>query len=189
MLFPVETTPDGPETARPYVNERGYCHHEAGHAVMAWHYGIRIQYIDMTPSPETGHGGQTALDDIEDLDIEMRVAAAGEIAQGKINSLAVDTDNQLATKFVRAALALEGKQFHWVSEDDLRFAKAALAKDADHLDTAGPAGAVRVWREAEALIRGKLWPAVEAVADELMRNTGKVGNDQVAELAAAALAG
>ena len=50
----------------------------------------------------------------------------------------------------------------------------------------GPRGWLPVFRNAEQLIRGDLWPAVEAVAEELSWSTSDLSHEDVARLAAAA---
>ena len=39
------------------------CFHEAGHAVMAWHHGIKILHVTMTPPDDRVHAGLVATAD------------------------------------------------------------------------------------------------------------------------------
>ena len=76
--------------------------------------------------------------------------------------------------------------------DDTIFAQAALARDneiseVDPDAATGPASWVRVWRQAEQLIRVELWPAVRAVAEELRRRPDTLGDADVAALALIAM--
>ena len=53
--------------------------------------------------------------------------------------------------------------------------------------TTGPASWLPAYREAEQLIRDELWPAVQAVAEELSRSTADLRDEDIAALATAAL--
>jgi hypothetical protein len=182
---------------RPYVNEGIWCYHEAGHAVAFWHYGIRLRYVTMRPPVGSGHAGQTVTVDRaeitgDEIDTEMRCAAAGEIAQTRVfTTRAVPTDDSLIRRFTRDAATVTANPDSAVN-DGLIFAKLGLARDDEIRDIApdtiiGPASWVPVWREAEQLIRFELWPAVEAVAEELRRCTIQLSHEDVDALAAAGL--
>ena len=71
------------------MNEGSSCYHEACHAVMLWHYGVRIRYVTEA-ARDSGHCGQAVpgdrpeIDDPADLKIGTRVAAAAEIAATRV---------------------------------------------------------------------------------------------------------
>ncbi len=54
---------------------------------------------------------------------------------------------------------------------------------------AGPISWVQVWRDAEQLIRVELWPAVQAVAEDLRASTRDLDFDAVAAIASSAMRG
>lgn len=173
------------------------CYHEAGHAAMAWHFGLQILYVTMTSPDDTAHAGLTATaeDDTISLaraEVRMKVAAAGEIAQNwRLPNPEELTDDSLLRRFARhenAAGASGIPRF----DDRLIFAwwgrtRDELIRDAATEDVAGPPGWLSVFRNAEQLIRGDLWPAVEAVAEELSWSTADLTHEDVARLAATAL--
>jgi hypothetical protein len=184
--------------ARPYVNEGIPCYHEAGHAVAFWHYGIEIQYVTMRPPADSMHWGQTVtvprgeITGVAELENEMKCAAAGDIAQKRVFvTHRVPTDYELTRRFeVAAAMVTANPDLP--DEDDRAFAKMGLARDEEIRETGadgvtGPAGWLRVWREAENMIRVELWPAVHAVAEELRRSEQAISNADVAALAEAAI--
>jgi hypothetical protein len=61
------------------------------------------------------------------------------------------------------------------------FADMGRARDAEFrnagLDEIGSASWVPVWLDAEEMIRGSLWPAVQAVADALLTGTNIEASD------------
>jgi hypothetical protein len=104
----------------------------------------------------------------------------------------VPTDDSLIRRFTRDAARATANQGSPVT-DTLIFANFGLARDEEIRAVApdtpvGPASWVPIWREAERLIRFELWPAVEAVAEELMRCTTQLCYEDVDALAVAGLA-
>jgi ATP-dependent Zn protease len=197
--LPATATNDGPEMARPYVNDDHVAYHEAGHAVAFWYYGVTLQCVTMKPPDDSGHRAQTVPVDrgeitgVVELENEMKCAAAGEIAQTRFFvTHRVRTDRELIGRFTVVATKVTTNP-DLPDEDDPAFAKAGLARDEEIRETCadavtGPAGWLRVWREAEQLIRVELWPAVRAVADELIAQRDLTG-EEVAALASAAMEG
>jgi hypothetical protein len=182
------------------VNEGISCYHEAGHAVMLWHYGIPFEYVTMRPPVGSSHRGQTVMGDRPeiggpaDLEIEMQVAAAGEIAATRVfTTKKVPTDDELIRAFARAAAQVTDNPDHSI-EDQLIFAKTGLARDEEIHNAAprapvGPANWLPIWRQAEDLIRTELWPAVHAVAEELRRTARDLDCKEIGVLATAAMTG
>ncbi len=173
------------------------CYHEAGHAVMAWHYGLQILYVTMTPPDDNAHAGLTATaeDDTIGLvqtEVRMQVAAAGEIAQNwRLPNPEDLTDHSLLRRFARDESVVERSDFPRF-DDRIIFAWWGRTRDEVIRNTAsgeavGPAGWLPVFRNAEQLIRGDLWPAVEAVAEELSWSTSDLSYEDVARLATTAL--
>jgi hypothetical protein len=199
MPRPSPNPADGAPDRRPYVNQGVYCYHEAGHAVAFWHYGIELEYVTMRPPPGSGHGGQTktvdrtSISGINNLENEMRCAAAGSIAQTRVFRLKqVPSEEALMREFRRNAEWVRAHPETPAFDDGTIFARTALARD-EAMSTAnpeapvGPATWVTVWREAEDLIRVRLWPAVQAVAEELRRREQSLTNADVAEIATTAM--
>lgn len=181
---------------RPPRHHPKYCHHEAGHAVAFWAHGIGIEYVTVNSS-NPGHSGETKTVDHEvaslaPIETEMKCAAAGEIAARALSKFRNELpDDGLIECFARdAARFTEDPSLP--TNDGLRFAELGLARDieirkaAPDADT-GPATWLPVFRKAERLIEVELWPAVQAVAYELIRNPDDLHNKDVAALAAAAL--
>jgi hypothetical protein len=173
------------------------CYHEAGHAVMAWHYGLEILYVTMTPPHDNAQAGLTATaeDDVVGVvqtEVRMQVAAAGEIAQNwRLPNPEELTDDSLLRRFARDERVVGGSDFPRF-DDRLIFAWWGRARDevignAASGEAVGPAGWLPVFRNAEQLIRGDLWPAVEAVAEDLSWGTSDLSHEDVARLAASAL--
>jgi len=172
------------------------CYHEAGHAVMAWHYGLEILYVTMTAPDDIAHAGLTATaeDDTIGLvqaEVRMRVAAAGEIAQNwRLPKPEELTDDSLLRRFTRDEKVIAGSDFPRF-DDRLIFAwwgrtRDEVVRNAASNEAVGPAGWLSVFRNAEQLIRGDLWSAVEAVAEELSWSTSDLSHEDVARLAATA---
>jgi hypothetical protein len=193
----MRTSAEGDED-RPYVNEGIICYHEAGHAVLLWHYGVRFDRVTLTPPADSGHWAQTLLperpdiQDVDGLEKDMRVAAAGEIAERRPFLLkGVPADDELLRHFFRADAAAIEHPDHLIN-DHLIFANMGRKRDRklreDAQDAAtGPQSWVRVWREAEQLVRIDLWSAVHAVAEELRRRTRDLEFEEAAALATSAL--
>jgi hypothetical protein len=179
------------------------CYHEAGHAVVAFHRGLRLLYVTMEPPPGGGHWGQTAtvapeVMELAQLETAMQVAAAGDIAQSwflptREADRGERTDGWLMKRFRNAARAV-AESDPWFHDDDrLIFAERGLERDAEIRDTGAEAiidleGWVRVFREAERLVCDELWPGVEAVAKGLIQNPAKLSHEDVAKLVATATA-
>jgi hypothetical protein len=197
-LLPAPAGPSGTEMARPCINDGHVAYHEAGHTVAFWRYGVKLQFVTMRPPPDSGHAGQTVtvergeITGVVELENEMKCAGAGDIAQTRVFvTHRVPTDYELIRRF-EVAVAQVTTHPDLPDEDDRALAKAGLARD-DEIREAGanvvtgPAGWLRVWREAEQLIRVDLWPAVRAVAEELRRTERDLLDADVAALAEAAM--
>jgi hypothetical protein len=105
---------------------------------------------------------------------------------GLIRCFARDTEI-----FTRNAVRWE-EDPHFPKSDGVRFAELGLARDIEIRKVApeaatGPETWLSIFREAEQLIGVDLWPAVKAVAYELVRNPEDLHNADVAALASAAL--
>jgi len=177
------------------------CYHEAGHAVVAFHHGLKLLYVTMEPPPDSGHWGQTAtvapeVMDLAQLEIAMQVAAAGDIARSWfLPTREADreerTDDWLMKRFRNAARAVAESDLWFRDVDRLIFAQRGLERDAE-IRKAGanaaiaPGGWIPVFREAERLICDELWPTVEAVAEELIQSPHELSHEDVAALVATA---
>ncbi len=172
------------------------CYHEAGHAVMAWHHGIEILNVTITPA-DGGQTGQTvtADDDVTGLaqtEARMQVAAAGEIAENWRYPVPEElTDDSLLRRFAHDERVVADSDFPRFN-DRMIFAWWGRIRDEAIRNTApdeatSSASWLPIFREAEQLIRGELWPAVEAVAEELSWSTSDLGHEDVAALATTAL--
>ncbi|MGO8959179.1 MAG: hypothetical protein ACLQFR_17710 [Streptosporangiaceae bacterium] len=147
-------------------------------------------------SPNPGHCGETKTVDHEiaslaQIEAEMKCAAAGEIAaraRSKFREELPD-DGLIACLTRDAARFTEDPSLP--KNDGLRFAELGLARDSGLRKAApdaatGPATWLPIFREAERLIEVEIWPAVQAVAYELIRNPDDLHNEDVAALATAA---
>jgi hypothetical protein len=137
----------------------------------------------------------TAEDDTISLvqaEVRMRVAAAGEIAQNwRLPYPEELTDDSLLRRFACDERVVAGSDFPRF-DDRLIFAwwgrtREEMIRNAASGEAVVPAGWLPVFRDAEQLIRGGLWPAVEAVAEELSWSTSDLSHEDVARLATAAL--
>jgi hypothetical protein len=179
------------------------CYHEAGHAVVAFHHGLKLLYVTMEPPPGSGHWGQTAtaapeVMDLAQLEIAMQVAAAGAIAQSWfLPTREADreqrTDDWLMKRFRNAARAAAESDPWFRDVDRLIFAERGLERDAAIRNAGAEAvidleGWIRVFREAERLACDELWPVVEAVAEGLIQNPAKLRHEDVARLVVTATA-
>jgi hypothetical protein len=181
---------------RPIVHHNTYCHHEAGHAVAFWHFGIEIEYVRITPD-NPRHTGETKtvpheLSSLAEIEAEMQCAAAGEIAASMLSSLREDpADTELIEGFKRNASRVAADPGLTSADGDGPwFAKVGLERDEicramPGADT-GPESWLPFFRKAEQLM-SELWPAVKAVASELVHRSDDLRNDDVAALAAAAI--
>lgn len=181
----------------PRLHSLTQCYHEAGHAVAFWHHGVQLLCVTMKPPAGSGHWGQTVpvereITSLTQMEAEMQCAAAGEIAENWFLPTRTELrDDSLIRCFTRdAATVAEDPDFR--INDGRNFAKIGLARDDEIRSTdrgadTGPASWLPVFREAEQLIRVELWPAVQAVAEELSRSPHDLSNDDVAALASAAM--
>jgi hypothetical protein len=175
-------------------------YHEGGHAAMFWHYSIPLDYVSVEPDLVHGYGGVTVplpRSDItgrSDLENEMRISAAGDAATCHIHHLLTPDAESLIRRFDAAVADLQADPYSRTHTDLRNFARAALARDDEFRQTdldmqTGPSSWVEVWLEAEVMIRGKLWPAVVAVAEALIASTQPhcLDGEQAAVLMAAAM--
>ena len=151
------------------------CYHEAGHAVACWHYGVELHYVCVRHVADGAHLGETKTIDRAsvtggaELEAEMNCDAAGDIAQKRLfPTQRVPTDRELlaAWEVFPARLSNEPEL---AVEDTAGFLRNAQVRDEEirKMGTGAPTGPtewLRIWRAAEHLLRGELWPAVEAVA-------------------------
>lgn len=120
---------------RPIVHHNTYCHHEAGHAVAFWHFGIEIEYVRITPD-NPRHTGETKtvpheLSSLAEIEAEMQCAAAGEIAASMLSSLREDpADTELIEGFKRNASRVAADPGLTSADGDGPwFAKVGLQRD------------------------------------------------------------
>lgn len=194
---PAETAPPDPLLDRPRLHQPSTAYHEAGHAVLLWHYGIHFRYVTLRPR-NPGHAGHVYtgrrrnLDGLADLEKEMHVCAAGQLAQDWIFRMnrTSPSDSDILNRLARAA---DHPDSPWLDDDTRNFVLMgaeldAVALAADSAVAAGAAGWLRIWREAETLVHGELWPAVYAVAWEMVVSSRALTFADIAEIAAAAIA-
>jgi hypothetical protein len=62
-----------------------------------------------------------------------------------------------------------------------------MIRNATPAEASGPTSWLPIFRDAEQLVRGDLWPAVAAVAEELSWSTSGLLQEDVATLATSAL--
>jgi hypothetical protein len=163
--------------------------HEAGHCIAYWYYGWRFRYVTMRPRKDgvlagVRNYGSRVCDTPAKLITSMAIAAAGRIAQFPVASDAA-SDSILRSELDRIAstVPLTG----YPDPDMRQFVGAGLELDVHHVLPAGPDGWLDVWHNAEDQISGPLWPAVMAVAGELMASPRRLSYKQVAAIAAAAV--
>jgi hypothetical protein len=178
-------------------------YHEAGHAVMFWFCRIPILYVSIVPGFAGGRGMQTETavspptTGQGELENWMRGVAAGQAAQQYCLSQEVPDDTYLISRFDEALRDIHENPDRPGHDDMRSLACLGLLRDEsiDREGTGSGTGTVAwasVWLEAERWIRDKLWSAVQAVVESLKGtlNTdhhGWLGNDEVAELASAAM--
>jgi len=147
----------------PYPNPEP-CYHEAGHAVVAVHHGLKLLYVTMEPPSDSGHFGQTAtapvVMDLTQLEIAMQVAAAGDIASSWFlpnrEAEREGRTNEYLIRRFRAAARAEAESYPWYRNvDNLTFAKRGRERDAEIRSTGldsgvGPEG----WACFRAAISG-----------------------------------
>jgi hypothetical protein len=148
--------------------------HEAGHTVMFTCYGIPIQYVSVRPDLANSYAGMVvpAVNEPEsgkeELEKWMRCAAAGEAAERYGYGRGMRSDAKLREIFELTIDFLAENSDPSFHHDLLNFVNLASVRDEEvEPDLAGPSGWVAIWQEAEELIRGQLWPAVEAVFQKL----------------------
>ncbi len=185
---------------KPQPRQGIVCYHEAGHAVAWWHYGVELQYVRVRPTADGAHLGETKtvnraqVTGVAELENEMKCDAAGDIAQKRLfPAQRVPTDRELLTGWGVFPARLSDEP-ELAVEDTAGFLRNGRARDEEirNEGTGAPIGPpewLRIWREAEHLIRDELWPAVEAVAEELRRSERDLSNADVVALAEAALGG
>jgi hypothetical protein len=190
-------TNDFADSPDPYPSR---CYHEAGHAVVSVHRGLKLFYVTMDPPANSGHFGETATKpvvmDLAQLEIAMQVATAGDVAEiwllaNREAEREKLTDDSLVKRFRRDARAAREPDPGIWNRDRLIFAERGLERDKEIRRTEAkaatePEGWLPVFREAEKLVCDELWPGVEAVAEELRRSI-TLSHKQVAALVRTAL--
>jgi hypothetical protein len=186
--------------SEPLHRQDVVCYHEAGHAVAYWHYGVELQCVRAVPTADDAHQGgiQTVarlpVTGVTELENEMRCDAAGDIAQRRLfPTHRTPTDPELLRGWGVFPAKLRDHP-ELAVEDTACFLRNGRARDEEvrNEDTGaltGPMEWLRIWREAERLIRDEVWPAVEAIAGELLRSDRGLSNADVVALAEAALGG
>jgi hypothetical protein len=188
------------DRAEPPARHDVVCYHEAGHAVAYWRYGIELDYVRVRPTADGSHQGETKtgsraeVTGMAELENEMKCDAAGDIAQRRFSpGRRVPTDRELIVGWDVFPAKLKDKP-ELADEDTGWFFRRARARDEAirNAGTGAPTGPMAwlwIWREAECLIRDELWPAVEAVAEELRTSEHDLSNADVVALAEDALSG
>ena len=173
-----------------------YCYHEAGHAVAFWHHGIEIEYVTVN-SFDSEHFGEVKtvsheVISLAEVEAEMKCAAAGEIATRAFSKRREDLANDWLIECFTHDATRFTEDPNIRDDDRRRFAEMGLARDIETRKAApeaatGPVTWLPVFRETERLIRVELWPAIQAVANELSQNPADLWQQDVAALAATAL--
>ena len=184
------------------------CYHEAGHAAMFAYYGIPIEYVSVRPDLANRYAGmvkpavEMPTTGKTELENWMRCAAAGEAAKRHRLRRSAPEDANLIMVFTQAAEDVTENADSLRHSDMRNFAEAGLRRDQEipqtNGDQTGPANWVPIWREAEELVAGELWIAVQAVGEKLwamvIANDGKpitdlpdLDGDEVATLVSQAM--
>src|SRR5690348_11162087 len=105
----------------------------------------------------------------EELEKWMRCAAAGRAAERHGYGRQPQDDPILIDIFERTVVYLAENPDPTFHDDMLNFVRLALLRDNEVApEQANPSNWITIWREAEELIRGQLWPAVQAVFERLL---------------------
>jgi hypothetical protein len=163
----------------PIPIQESTIYHEAGHAAAFWCYGIPLRYVSIRPDLAHGYGGMavTAVEPpdkgLPELEKWMRASAAGQVAKNHRCGIATPKTTDLITKFHRVIADMNDNPDRPGHHDMRNFAYLGLRRDTEIRETGtgvetGPEGWTLIWLDAEQLIRSKLWPAVQAIADELL---------------------
>jgi hypothetical protein len=184
-------------------------YHEAGHAAMFCYYNIPIQYVSVRPDLSNGYAGMVVLAADEptggraELENWMRCAAAGDAAKRYILRSSIPEAGDLIAVFRRAVEDITENPERPGHSDMRNLARLGLRRDQELSQALGgqngPTAWAPIWVEAERLIRGELWPAVQAVERRLwamvVANDGKdladlpdLGGEEVAAIVSEALA-
>jgi hypothetical protein len=162
-------------------------YHEAGHAAMFCYYNIPIQYVSVRPDLANGYAGMVVVAADEpsngraELEDWMRCAAAGDAARSHILRRDIPETDDLIAVFIRALTDITENPDRRGHSDMRNFTRLGHRRDRElsqaDASQAGPAGWAPIWLDAETLVRGDLWPAVQAVAERLwemvVANDGK----------------
>lgn len=162
-------------------------YHEAGHAAMFCYYNIPIQYVSVRPDLANGYAGMVVLAADEptggraELENWMRSAAAGDAAKRYSLRRSIPEADGLISMFSRAVQDITENPDRQGHSDMRNFARLGLRRDQELPQTdasqTGPTAWAPIWLDAEGLIRGELWPAVQAVGRRLwamvVANDGK----------------
>jgi hypothetical protein len=160
----------GPEHVRRREHAIISCYHEAGHAVMAWHHGIKILYVTMTRADDHAHTGLTATadDDVTSLpeaEARMQVAVAGDMAANWRLPVPEElTDGSLLRRFAHDERVVADSDFARFN-DRLIFAWWGRARDemirnATPAKASGPASWLPIFgmlSSSSAAICGQPW--------------------------------
>lgn len=147
-------------------------HHEAGHALLHLHHGWYFRYVTMRPRTPgcraLTYGSARKLRTASLAIEQMQIAAAGESA-GDIHGhrgVLPDVDDRADYLQRRLGPVVRGEHY---DPDLQRFVEAGRVLDTFRPPgSRGPRAWVDVWIETERLLAGPLWPAVSAVAAELL---------------------
>lgn len=192
---PSELPPRDPRMDLPRLLDPSHAYHEAGHAVVFCHYGIRFRYVTLRPRlpGNAGHvyvGRRRILRTIDEIENMMQATAAGTIAEQWIFRLRrVPATEESLLRGLTAAAADPASP--WLAEDTRNFVRLGAGRDDDLLATSpdaltGPEAWLAVWREAERVVM-ELWPAVYATAWEMVFSSRALTYAEVAEISGTAL--
>lgn len=149
-------------------------YHEAGHTAMFVYYDIPIQHVSIRPDFANRYGGMVVLaqdppqSGKEALENWMRCSAAGDAAKIRGYNLPTVGDKELIENLERAKAIVSDDPDNPGHNDMQNFATLGLKRDREAgVEQAGPLGWIPILRDAERLINGEIWPAVEAVFQRL----------------------